>query len=419
MSRVRRTFAALGQPRYRRYFIGHVTTVLGFWIRLVIQAWLVYDLTGSRALLGAITAVSMLPLAVLSPYGGILADRLDRRRMLMLLPLVAVAANLVLGALVLSDAIRVEHIFVAAGVIGVARALEMPARNAFVRDLVGLEDLTNAVALNAAGFNLGRLVGPSLAAVSLAAFGMGESFLIAAVANAGLPVALLGIHVDEQRAAPTARGPFRQLAEGVAYVRGHRRTRTLMILLGITVVCLWSYQTQLVAFSKDLLGLDDKGYALLMSVPGLGAIVGALWVAGRGGGRSRRALVFGVIGAGAVAVALLGLVPRLEVVVPALFVTGLCQLAFMVSGNAMIQESVPDALRGRVMGLWIFVFGACFPLGALVVGLVAQEVSIAAAWVGGAALTFLLSAWVYVRLPRRGAIEAGAPAPTVSDPAGS
>ncbi len=415
MSRARRTFASLAQPRYRRYFVGHVTTVLGFWIRLVIQGWLVYELTGNRALLGAITAVSMLPLAVLSPFGGILADRLDRRRMLILLPLVAVAANVVLGVLVLSGRIRVEHIFIAAGIIGVARALEMPARNAFVRDLVGLEDLANAVALNAAGFNLGRIVGPSLAAASLYWFGMGESFLIAAVANAGLPIALLGIRVAEQRSAPTARGPFRQLAEGVAYVRGHRRTRTLMILLGITVVCLWAYQTQLVAFSRDLLGLDDKGYALLMSVPGLGAIVGALWVAGRGGGRSQRALVFGVIAIGALAVSALGLFPHLAVVVPALFLAGFAQLSFMVSGNAMVQESVPDALRGRVMGLWIFVFGACFPLGSLLVGVVAQHVSIQAAWLGGAAGALALSAWVYLRLPRRGTTESA----PVTDPAAS
>ncbi|MFV1958345.1 MAG: MFS transporter [Planctomycetota bacterium] len=407
MSFLGRTFTSLGRRDFRRYFAGHVTSVVGFWIRIVIQGWLVYELTGSRTLLGAVTAASLLPLVLLSPVGGLLGDRVDRRSILLWTPLVAVAGNATLGVLVILGSIQVGHIFVVAVVIGAARAIEIPVRNAFVRDVVGLENLGNAIALNAAGFNVARVVGPALGAVLLKVIGMGPCFLVAAAAQGAMTVALLGIHAPSSQPTRPSGSPVQQLAEGLRYVRGHRRTRTLIMLLAITILFTWTYQTVMAAFAKDRLGLDESGYSLLTSVPGVGALVGALWVAGRMGRvRPRRGLVSGLVWGGAAAVFLLGLVHQVGWAIPGLVAVGFCQVGFMASANAMVQESVPDALRSRVMGLWVFTFGLCFPVGAMLQGLVSQATSLTVTWSGGAVMTLLLSLVVWLTLPRRSAARA-------------
>ena len=187
---VRATFASLRRPAFRRYFVGHVLSLLGFWIRVIVQGWLVYELTGRRDTLGYVTAAGLLPLLVLSPFGGVLADRVDRRKLLMALPWVAITANVVLGILVLTEQVLIGHVFAAAILIGAARAIEIPVRNAFVSNLAGRTDLRNAIALNSAGFNVARVVGPALGAPLLWLVGVGPCFIIAAAMNLIMVIAL-------------------------------------------------------------------------------------------------------------------------------------------------------------------------------------------------------------------------------------
>ena len=421
---VRATFASLGRPAFRRYFVGHVLSLLGFWIRVIVQGWLVYELTGRRDTLGYVTAAGLLPLLVLSPFGGVLADRVDRRKLLMALPWVAITANVVLGILVLTERVQIGHVFAAAIFIGAARAVEIPVRNAFVSNLASRADLRNAIALNSAGFNVARVLGPALGAPLLWLLGVGPCFIIAAALNLIMVMALAGIRLESTDAGRVHAGPIKELLEGVRYVHGHRRTRTLMLLLAITLVFTWTYQTQMPAYAKDQLGMNESGYSLLMAAAGLGALVGALWVAGQvRGRRSNRYIVFGLVWAGTIVVFLLGLSSKAYTAVPLLVGAGFCQVGFMATANGLVQESVPDELRGRVMGIWAFVFGSFFPLGSLVMGTVAQRFSIAWAWCGGAILTVALSLVVLGRLPRRP--PGGTPAdPTetgramISDPTG-
>ena len=209
-----------------------------------------------------------------------LADRVDRRRLLMTFPAISVAANVTLGLLVLDGSVTVVHIIGLAALVGSARAVEIPVRNAFVRDLVGMDDLRNAIALNAAAFNVARVLGPAIGAGLLAWLGMGPCFFVAAAANGAMTLALLGVRIARHTPAPAIGSPLRQLLEGLRHVRGHRRTRTVMLLFAITLLFTWTYQTVLPAYAKDRLGMGESGYALLASVIGVGALVGALWVAG-------------------------------------------------------------------------------------------------------------------------------------------
>lgn len=405
MSLAGRTFSSLRIPEYRRFYIGNVSSLLGFWIRLVVQSWLVFEITGSKTWLGVIAAVSMLPLLVLSPLGGLLGDRIDRRLILTTMPLISVGANLYLGFLVVSDAIRVEHILITAVVIGAARAVEIPVRNAFVRNLVGLDQLPNAVALNAAGFNTARVAGPALGAVLLPFLGVGPCFFVAAGLNATMILAMFSLRGVSPNTGVGEGGAFSQLVEGLRYVHGHRRTRTLFLLFAITILTTWTYQTLMPAYASEYLGLGESGYSLLMAVIGLGALIGALWVAGRAGaGGNRRGTVFGLIWIGGISVFLLGLLRHPVLAVPLLLLAGFCQVSFFATASGIIQMSVPDELRGRVMGLWTFTFGASFPLGSLVMGTVSENYGIPVIWCGGAAFMLVATIWFRSSLPPRGVV---------------
>lgn len=399
------TFSSLALPNYRRFFTGHVLSLHGFWMRIIAQGWIVHTLAEPEHVgraLGAVTAASLLPFAVLSPLGGVLADNVDRRRLLMSVPLVSATVNATLGIMIVSEVVRLPHVFVAAILIGLARAVEIPARNAFVRDLVGRAQLGNAIALNAAGFNVARVLGPAVGGAVLALAGTGPCFLVAAVLNVTMWFALRGVRDTVRATEPTGGSPLQQLAEGFRYVRGHRRTRTLLLLLAISLVCIWSYQSLMAAYAADVLGLGEAGFGFLMAAPGFGALLGALWVAGRIRTLGNpRVVVFGLVGAGAACTATLANLGHVEVAIPFLIGAGFCQVAFMATANSMVQESVPDALRGRVMGIWTFVFGTFFPVGGLIMGWVADRRGFPWAWGGGAILAVVASAVVWLRMPRR------------------
>jgi MFS family permease len=380
-------------------------------MRIIAQGWLVYDLTGSKAILGTVTAAGLLPFVLLSPFGGLVADRYDRRRVLIVGDAIAVLANLVLAILILTEVVTVLQVVIIAVVVGATRAVEIPVRNAFVRNLVTREEMTNAIALNAAGFNVARVVGPAVGGLLLVHVGMGECFLVVALLGSSLIVALSGLRVPYEDVRVGTGSAWRQIAEGFRYVRGHRRTRTLLLLLAISLICTWTYQTLMPAFARDRLHMGEGGFGMLMAVAGAGALLGALWVAGRVGTLpARRNVVFGLVWTGTFCVGVLAFATHLAVVLPALLGAGFCQVAFMATANGMVQESVPDALRGRVMGIWTFTFGSAFPLGSLLMGWVSQGLGIRAAWAGGAVLTVLLTAAVRMRLPSAAAAAAEAAA---------
>jgi predicted MFS family arabinose efflux permease len=337
-----------------------------------------------------------------APFGGVIADRRDRRALLAQTSLVGALANAALGLVLLLGTVRIWHVAATAFVVGTVRALEIPVRNALIQDLVGPEDRSNAIGLNAAGFQLARVAGPAVGGVLLTLVDPTWCFLLVALLCAANAAVLPGLEIASPPARPRGGSVLGQLAEGFRYVKGHRRTRTLLLLVFVTFVTMWPYQTFLPAIAVDALGLGDAGYGALLAVTGAGALLGALWVAGRAGRiPATRNVVYGLVWAGAACVAVVGTARSAAAVLPVLLAAGFFQVAFVATANTLVQESAPDDLRGRVMGIWTLVFGASYPLGSLAMGLVAERAGILWTFVGGAAAGLLVTTLVRWRMPPR------------------
>jgi MFS family permease len=372
-----RTFASLRHRGYRLYFTGQVVSLVGMWMQSAAQSWLVYDMTGSKAMLGVVGMVGTVPIVAFSTWGGILADRLSRRRILVATQFAASALALVLGLLATADAagildLEVWHILVLAGLLGVVNGFEMPARQAFVVEMVGRADMTNAIALNSAAFHGARIVGPAVAGLVVGAVGPGPCFLLNAASFWATVAALVAIRLDviEPR-----NGPSRARAtEGFRVAA--RNTEVAILLAQTFMIGMfgWSYVVLLPAFARDVHGADATGYGVMMSASGVGSMIGSLFVAwGRDARRGRQVLnasialfapaVFGfaTTGSYALSLVLIGL-------------TGMGLSAFFASANTLIQGAVPDEVRGRVMGVYTLVFGAMMPLGAVVAGGLAEAI---------------------------------------------
>jgi MFS family permease len=384
-------FAALALPGFRRFLLGHAASVHGFWMRVAAQAWLVYEITGSKAALGGVTAAGLLPTVVLAPWAGTLADRHDKRAMLVLVAVGTLLGNLALAVAMLLGRVEVLHVLLAAVTVGCFRAIEMPVRQAYVIDVVGREHLGNALALQAGTFNVGRVVGPALAGLVLATVGTAACYLVVAALSALAGLTLASLPRSPRPAWPASGGAWSQLVEGLAYVRGEPRIRRMMLLMGASMVCAWVYTGMLAALTSETYGLDERGYGVWMGLSGVGALAGALWVSGRSGRQpSSPALLGRLVALGGASVVVLALSPSAWLALPALLLAAFCQVAFMSSSNTQVQGIVPDALRGRVMGLWVFTFGATAPLGSLLVGQLAEALGLATALGGCGAVAVLV-----------------------------
>jgi len=408
---VSRTFASFSVPNYRWFFFGQGTSLVGSWVRSAAQGWLVYVLTGSRLDLGSVAALGQLPL-VLSPFAGAVADRMDKRRLLVGLAAFAMALSLALAALVWTGEVRTWHIMVIAALAGTEMAFEIPVRQSYVVEMVGRERLLNAIALNSAMFNAARMIGPAVAGLLMGAFsregdpplrGIAVCFLFDGLSFLAVIFALFRIRSVPPEKAPEEGGWRDRLSAGFRYVRGDRRARVLLTLLGVCTVFGWSYLALMPAFAKDVLHLEEQGFGLLLSANGVGAALGALWVAGRPEAEDRgsiRRRVFGSLGLFAAMVIAFSRMTRPWPAAACLAVAGFGAISFVSTSNTLIQMAVPNHLRGRVMGIWAFVFGGSMPLGSWLIGAAAErwDTPVAIALSGAACLA--LSGLVWLRLPR-------------------
>ena len=407
----RRTFASFGVANYRWFFFGQGTSLIGSWVRSTAQGWLVYLLTGSRLDLGTVAALSQVPL-FLAPLAGTLADRVDKRRLLMGLAAFSMALSLTLGVLAWTGEIRPWHIMVIAALAGCEMAMELPARQSYVVEMVGKEHLLNAIALNSAMFNSARMIGPALAGLLMWGFGGGADgaplrgvalcFLFDGCTYGAVMFALTRIRTERRPAAREDGGWRERLMAGFSYVRGSRRARLLLTLLSISILFGWSYVAMMPAFAKDVLGLGERGFGLLMSANGVGAALGALWVAGRAEAGSRlllRRRVFGSLFLFATMVIVFSRMTNPWLAGISLAFAGFGAISFVSTSNTLIQLAVPDHLRGRVMGIWALVFGGSMPLGSWLVGAVAQAAGTPLAITLSGAACLVLSAIVWLRLP--------------------
>ena len=380
----RDTFAALKHRNYRLFFAGQFVSLIGSWMQTTAQGWLVYQLTGSKVLLGTVAAVGSLPMLLLSVWGGSLADRHSKRTVILFTQTGMMLLAFAFAALVGSGRIQPWHILVLAALGGAAMAFDMPARQAFTVEMTSREDLMNAISLNSSIFNGARIVGPSVAGFLMAQVGMAWCFLLNGLSFIAVIAGLLMMRLPEfvPPAEPPSTG--RHVLEGFAYVAGHRRVRLLLLFIGVVGIFGWSYSVLLPAYATDILHVGERGYGALLSANGVGALLGALTVATYGSRLRPRLMIFGGVWLFSAMLVLLAIVRWFPLVLACLAAGGWGMLLCFSTTNTLVQTSVSDAMRGRVMGIWALVFGGLMPLGGLESGLLAHSVGVPWAIAAGA-----------------------------------
>jgi MFS family permease len=371
----RDTFAALKHRNFRLFFVGQLVSLTGTWMQTTAQGWLVYQLTGSKVLLGTVAAVGSLPL-LLSVWGGSVADRHSKRTVVLFTQSGMMALAFVYAALVGSGRIQPWHILVLAALGGLAMAFDMPARQAFMVEMTSREELMNAVSLNSSIVNGARVVGPAVAGLVMAHVGMAMCFLLNGLSFLAVIAGLVMMRLPKfvPPAAPASTG--RHMLEGLAYVAHHRRVRILLLLFAFVGVFGWSYSVLLPAYASDILRVGERGYGALLSANGLGALLGALTVATYGSRVRPRVLILGGLWLFSAMLLLLAVVRWYPLVLACLAVGGWGMLLYFSTTNTLIQTSVSDDMRGRVMGIWAVVFGGMMPVGGLESGLLSQAVGV-------------------------------------------
>ncbi len=392
------TFAALAVPNYRRYIAGQAVSLSGTWMQMAAQSWLVLTLSGSATTLGVIVALQTLPVLLLGPYGGVVADRVDKRRLMVALQAAMGLQALALGVLTITGLVTLWEVGLLAALLGLNNAFESPARQAFMLEMVGPDALRNAVSLNSVLVNVARVIGPALAGILIVLSGEGVCFLINAASFAAVIASLMTL----DRAAinpsePTTRSPG-QLREGLRYVAGIRDLAVPLVMMALAGALAYEFQVTLPVMASRGLHAGADGFGFMTAAMGLGAVVGGLFVAARG----RTGLPTLIIAAAAFGVVLLGaaLAPTLGVELVALALVGGASIAFMSTGNSTLQLRCAPNMRGRVMSLWFVAFQGSTPIGGPIVGWVMAQAG-ARAGLGLGAITCVLVAAVGLLALRR------------------
>lgn len=362
----RLTFAALAVPNYRLYIFGQAISLIGTWMQMAAQSWLVLTLTGSPTALGVVIALQTLPVLLLGPYGGVVADRVDKRRMMIALQAAMGIQALVLALLTLSGRARIWEIGLLALLLGLNNAFENPARQSFMLEMVGPENLRNAVSLNSVLVNVARTIGPAVAGILIATAGEGWCFLANAVSFVAVIASLLRLDLSQISPSPPSGRHAGQLREGLRYVRGTPELAVPLLMMGLAGALTYEFQVSLPVMASRGLDAGAAGYGFMTSAMGLGAVVGGLFVAARGRTGVRTlvaaALAFGVVLMAAAAA------PDLPVELLALALAGAASIAFMSTGNSTLQLAAAPSMRGRVMSLWFVAFQGSTPIGGPIVG---------------------------------------------------
>ena len=372
----RDTFAALQHRNFRLFFIGQLVSLIGTWMQSTAQGWLVYQLTGSKILLGTVAAVGMLPMLLLSLWGGSVADRHPKRTVIFYTQTGMMLTAFVFAALVGSGHIQTWHILVLSALGGVAMAFDMPARQSFMVEMTSTEHLMNAVSLNSSSVNGARVVGPAVAGLLMAYTGITWCFILNGVSFIAVIVGLMMMRLPVFKTPEKPHSTGRHILEGFHYVARHRRVRILLLLFAVVGVFGWSYAVLLPAYATDILHVGETGYGGLLSANGFGALMGALTVATWGSRIRPRLLILGGLWLFSAMLLLLAVVRWYPLVLLCLMVGGWGMLLYFSTTNTLIQSSVSNAMRGRVMGIWAVVFGGMMPLGGLESGFLSQAVGV-------------------------------------------
>ena len=382
----KQAIAALKHPNYRLWFWGQMFSMFGTWMESTALGFLVFDLTKSPAYLGLVGFVSGIPTWLFMLYAGVIADRVPRRTLMMITQTVMMVLAFVLAGLTFLHWIQPWHILVLAFLLGTANAFEAPARQSFVLEMVPLEDMTNAIALNSAMFNTAMAIGPMAGGLIYAFIGPAWCFTVNGLSFIAVIVALKKMRLEPLGPRPARTSALADLKEGLHYVATHPLIRTIIGLVGVLSLFGISFVTLLPAWAVDVLHGDARTNGFLQSARGMGALVAALLIASLGRFRFRgKLLTFGSFALPVMA-ALFALSRGTPLSLLLIFGAGLASIFVMNLSNALVQTHSPNSLRGRVMGVYTLVFFGLLPLGALAVGMTAERL--------GAPTTVLIGAGV-------------------------
>ena len=411
---------ALRHRNYRLFFFGQLISLVGTWMQQVAQGWLVLQITHDPLWLGIVSVAQFGPVIIFGLFGGLIADQWPKRRILLATQTSSMLLAFALFLLTATGVVQVWQVMILAALLGITNSIDMPTRQAFAVEMVGREDVTNAVGLNSAMFNASRVIGPAVAGLLIGAFSISIAFLLNGLSFIAVIVAYLMMRTDELRPAPvivrptTVRGVFASLAEGGRFVR-----QTPLVLLSVTVVGLvatfgMNFQVLMPPYADNVLHVGAAGYGFLMAASGLGSTVAALWIA-----FSRKVsplpIVLGAIalGLGTIVVAF---TTSFGVALLAMVIVGAGGIGMAVTANTTIQLSVPDHLRGRVMSLYTTVFAGSVPAGGLLMGWIASAWGVPAALFVGAILSLGVgvACWPWLARIRRNQREARPNRPEVA-----
>jgi MFS family permease len=388
----------LRHRNFQLFFGGQLISLIGTWMQSVAQAWLVYSMTKSALLLGSVGFASQFPVFLVAPFGGITADRMNRQRLVIGTQIASMILAGILAWLKLSGRVQVWHIFALAGMLGVVNAFDIPGRQSFLVDMVGKEDLMNAIALNSSMFNGARVIGPAIAGILVAKIGEGWCFAANSISYVAVIVGLLLMHVHSP-ARVSKHSPMEDIVEGFRWVNQTRIIRALLLLIGLVSLVAMPYTVLMPVFADRILHGGARGLGILMGATGVGALFGALTLAAKTGVKGLgRWVAFSCAGLG-VSLFCFSFSRSLWLSVALLLPAGYTMMLQMACSNTLIQTMVPDELRGRVMSVYSMMFMGMAPFGAFFGGALAHRAGAPLTVGVGGVACFMGAVWFWRMLP--------------------
>jgi MFS family permease len=393
-------FGALSHRNFRLFFIGQGISLIGTWMQNVGEGWLILTLTNSPFYVGLTSALSSLGVLCFSLYAGVIADRTDKRRFIVFMQIAFMLEAFAVAILVWTHVVAVWQILLLATLLGIASAFDIPMRQSFIIDMVGKDDLMNAIALNSSLFNAARVVGPAIAGFLIGAVGIAWCYFLNGLSYIAVIAGLLLMRLPRIIPPPGKTSAWHGFREVLLYLRGDRRLRVLMILTALLSVFGFPYITMMPVFARDVLNRGATGYGALTASVGIGAVIGALGVAlvsSRLRARGRLMLTGGT--ALGILLILFSASRALWLSMLLLALAGCAMIVNNSLSNTLIQTAAPDHLRGRIMGFYSFVFVGMAPFGAFLFGAVAEHVGVPVTIAGGGAIVALAVAVTGLAVP--------------------
>lgn len=394
VGRIMSAFPAFESRNYRLYFAGQLVSLVGSWLQIVAEGWLVLQLTNSPFLIGLVTALAMIPSLLFSLFGGVIVDRFPKKKILLFTQSAAMVLAIIYGLLTVFHFITIYEIMTLAFLLGVVNALDIPARQAFVVEMVGKEALGSAIALNSGMFNAARVVGPGIAGILIALVGSGGAFLLNGVSYIAAIIALYMMNVPSVVASVHG-NPFKAIKEGVSYAFSHPVIRLLLIFTGVVSIFGWSYSTVMPYIAKNSFGLNAAGLGYLYAATGMGALVGTVILSAFSKKVSDVTFIVGGSITFTVSLFLFTLTHSVWYAYILLFFAGIGLISQFATINTSIQHLIEDNMRGRVMALYSVMFLGLSPIGNFEVGLLSEHFGTSIALQIGIVIVFLFALFIF------------------------